>query len=80
MTIQDSGLYLCQAYFKGVSRDPEYAEINLSVQGKTFCKSLCKLKSISSDAGFPLLFFDNNSNNYDKIEIIMIMMMILITK
>ncbi len=52
VTLQDSGRYLCQAYFGGVSRDPEYAEINFSVQGNSFCKSLCQQKSKTSGAPF----------------------------
>ncbi|XP_078371091.1 uncharacterized protein LOC144654734 isoform X1 [Oculina patagonica] len=34
VTLQDSGRYVLQAYFGGVSHDPEYAEINFSVQEK----------------------------------------------
>ena len=36
LTLQDSGLYLCQTFFLGIMHDPEYAAINLSVQGNEF--------------------------------------------
>ena len=36
LVLQDSGLYICQAFFLGTNHDPEYAEINLNVQGNEF--------------------------------------------
>ena len=42
--LQDAGRYIRQAFFLGMN-NPEYAEINLSVQGNPFCKSLCQITS-----------------------------------
>jgi len=39
VTLKDAGYYLREAFFLGMI-DPEYAGINLSVQGNPFCKLL----------------------------------------
>jgi len=44
VTLHDAGRYLLEAFFYGMT-DPEYDEINLSVQGNPFCKSLCQIIS-----------------------------------
>ena len=41
LTLSDSGLYTLEAFFSGITHDPEYAEVYLTVQGNPFCKSIC---------------------------------------
>ena len=41
LTLLDSGLYRLEAFFTGIIHDPEYAEVYLTVQGNSFCKSMC---------------------------------------